>query len=124
VELLKQPQYTPFPVQEQVVSLWAGTTGKMDEVPVEDVRRFEAEFLDYLRREHSGLLQGIAETGLLDDDTTAALEDAISAFKQQFETSSGELLVKDEPVEALDQAEIGQEKVRKHVRRPPVQQQQ
>ena len=124
VELLKQPQYTPFPVQEQVVSLWAGTTGKLDEVPVEDVRRFEAEFLDYLRREQSGLLQSIAETGLLDDDTTAALEDAISAFKQQFETSSGELLVKDEPVEALDEAEIGQEKVRKHVRRPPVQQQQ
>jgi F-type H+/Na+-transporting ATPase subunit alpha len=123
VELLKQPQYTPFPVQEQVVSLWAGTTGKLDEVPVEDVRRFEAEFLDYLRREDSGLLQSIAETGLLDDDTTAALEDAISAFKQQFETSSGELLVKDEPVEALDEAEIGQEKVRKHVRRPPVQQQ-
>jgi F-type H+-transporting ATPase subunit alpha len=123
VELLKQPQYTPFPVQEQVVSLWAGTTGKLDEVPVEDVRRFEAEFLDYLRREHSGLLQSIAETGLLDDDTTAALEDAIGAFKQQFETSSGELLVKDEPVEALDEAEIGQEKVRKHVRRPPVQQQ-
>jgi F-type H+-transporting ATPase subunit alpha len=123
VELLKQPQYTPFPVQEQVVSLWAGTTGKLDEVPVEDVRRFEAEFLDYLRREHSGLLQGVAETGLLDDDTTAALEDAISAFKEQFETSSGELLVKDEPVEALDEAEIGQEKVRKHVRRPPVQQQ-
>jgi F-type H+-transporting ATPase subunit alpha len=123
VELLKQPQYTPFPVQEQVVSLWAGTTGELDEVPVEDVRRFEAEFLDYLRREHSGLLQSIAETGLLDDDTTAALEDAISAFKQQFETSSGELLVKDEPVEALDEAEIGQEKVRKHVRRPPAQQQ-
>src|SRR5215510_1038626 len=92
VELLKQPQYSPFPVQEQVVSLWAGTTGKVDEVPVEDVRRFEAEFLDYLRREHSGLLQTIAETGVLDDDTTAALEDAIGSFKQQFETSSGELL--------------------------------
>jgi F-type H+/Na+-transporting ATPase subunit alpha len=123
VELLKQPQYSPFPVQEQVVSLWAGTTGKVDEVPVEDVRRFEAEFLDYLRREHSGLLQSIAETGLLDDDTTAALEDAIGDFKPQFETSSGELLVRDEPVEALDEAEIGQEKVRKHVRRPPAQQQ-
>jgi F-type H+/Na+-transporting ATPase subunit alpha len=123
VELLKQPQYTPFPVQEQVVSLWAGTTGELDEVPVEDVRRFEAEFLDYLRREHSGLLQSIAETGQLDDDTATGLEDAISSFKQQFETSSGELLVKDEPVEALDEAEIGQEKVRKHVRRPPAQQQ-
>ena len=122
VELLKQPQYTPFPVQEQVVSLWAGTSGKLDEVPVEDIRRFESEFLDYLRREHKGLLDTIVETGLLSDDTTVALEDAINAFKQQFETSSGELLVKDEPVEALDEAEIGQEKVRKHVRRPPVEQ--
>src|SRR4029450_13708195 len=92
-------------------------------VPVEDVRRFEAEFLDYLRREHSGLLQSIAETGLLDDDTNAALEDAIRAFKEQFETRSGELLVKDEQVDALDEAEIGQEKVRKHVRRATGQQQ-
>jgi F-type H+/Na+-transporting ATPase subunit alpha len=124
VELLKQPQYTPFPVQEQVVSLWAGTSGKLDEVPVEDIHRFESEFLDYLRREHKALLDTIAETGQLSDDTTVALEDAINTFKQQFETSSGELLVKDEPVEALDEAEIGQEKVRKHVRRPPQQQQQ
>ena len=51
VELLKQPQYSPFPVEEEVVSIWAGTTGQLDDVPVEDVRRFETEFLDYLRRE-------------------------------------------------------------------------
>src|SRR5207248_9047760 len=52
VELLKQPQYTPFSIEEEVVSIWAGTTGQLDDVPVEDIRRFEAEFLDFLRREH------------------------------------------------------------------------
>ena len=57
VELLKQPQYRPFPMSEQAVSIWAGTTGKLDEVPVVDIRRFEAEFLDYLRREHKAILR-------------------------------------------------------------------
>ncbi len=46
VELLKQPQYSPFPVEHEVVSIWAGTTGQLDDVPVEDIRRFESEFLD------------------------------------------------------------------------------
>ena len=54
VELLKQPQYSPFPVEEQVVSIWAGTTGQLDDVPVEDIRRFEKEFLEYLRRSQAG----------------------------------------------------------------------
>src|SRR3712207_3188687 len=94
VELLKQPQYTPFPVEEEVVSIWAGTTGQLDDVPVDDVRRFEAEFLDYLRREHKGILNSIAETKLLPEETVQALKDAIASFKQQFETSGGELLVK------------------------------
>ncbi|MCI0690107.1 MAG: F0F1 ATP synthase subunit alpha [Sporichthyaceae bacterium] len=118
VELLKQPQYTPFPVQEEVVSIWAGTTGQLDDVPVEDIRRFESEFLDYLRTSHKGILDTIAETGLLEDDTVQSLTDAIGEFKSTFETSSGELLVKDEPVAALDEDEIAQEQVVRHVRRP------
>ena len=69
VELLKQPQYTPFPVEHEVVSIWAGTTGELDDVPVEDIRRFETEFLDYLRREHKGIFDGIRETKDLADDT-------------------------------------------------------
>ncbi len=52
--LLKQGQYSPYPLDDMTVSLWAGTTGKLDPVPVEDVSRFESEFLDYLHREHSG----------------------------------------------------------------------
>ena len=57
VELLKQPQSSPYPVEEQVVAVWAGTSGKLDDVEVEDTSRFESEFLDYLRRERGGVLQ-------------------------------------------------------------------
>ncbi|MEU6410698.1 F0F1 ATP synthase subunit alpha [Microbispora sp. NPDC046933] len=117
VELLKQPQYSPFPVEKQVVSVWAGTTGELDEVPVEDIRRFEAEFLDYLGTAQKGVFDSIRETKELTDDTVTTLKDAITEFKKGFTTSSGELLVNDEPVEALDASEVGQEKVVKHVRK-------
>ncbi|GIH61000.1 MULTISPECIES: F0F1 ATP synthase subunit alpha [Microbispora] len=117
VELLKQPQYSPFPVEKQVVSVWAGTTGELDDVPVEDIRRFEAEFLDYLGTAQKGVFDSIRETKELTDDTVTALKDAITEFKKGFTTSSGELLVNDEPVEALDASEVGQEKVVKHVRK-------
>src|ERR1700756_1843202 len=77
VELLKQPQYSPFPVEEQVVSIWAGANGHLDDVPVEDVSRFETDFLDYLRRSHAGILQTIRESLPLTEDTVTALKDAI-----------------------------------------------
>ncbi|MBP2705203.1 F0F1 ATP synthase subunit alpha [Microbispora sp. RL4-1S] len=118
VELLKQPQYSPFPVEKQVVSVWAGTTGELDDVPIEDVRRFESEFLDHLQTTQKGVFDSIRETKELSDDTVTALKDAITEFKKGFTTSSGELLVKDEPVEALDASEVGQEKVVRHVRKP------
>lgn len=116
VELLKQPQYTPFPVEREVVSIWAGTTGKIDEVPVEDIQRFEQEFLDYVRRTHEGIYKTIVETGEFSDDSAQALEDAIEEFKRQFQTSSGELLVNDEPVAPLEQSDVDQETVKRHVR--------
>jgi F-type H+-transporting ATPase subunit alpha len=119
VELLKQPQYTPFAVEHQVVSVWAGTTGKLDDVPVEDIARFESEFLDWLSRERKGVLETIAETRELSDDTVQSLNEAIDAFKQTFETSSGELLINDAPVEALDESDVEQEKVTRHVKRQP-----
>ncbi|MET7460027.1 F0F1 ATP synthase subunit alpha [Nonomuraea sp. NPDC005501] len=116
VELLKQPQYSPFPVEKQVVSVWSGTTGELDEVPAEDVRRFEAEFLDYLQSSRKGVFDAIRETKELSDDTVTALKDAITEFKKGFTTSSGELLVKDEPVAPLGAHEVGQEKIQKVVR--------
>jgi F-type H+-transporting ATPase subunit alpha len=112
VELLKQPQYTPYPVEDQVASIWAGTEGYLDDVPVEDVGRFETDFLDYLKRSRKGILDAIRETGQLSDDGVTALKDAVVEFKKGFETSSGELLVKDEPVEGT--AEQEQEKLKKY----------
>ena len=93
VELLKQRQSNPYPVEEQVVAVWAGTTGQLDSVAVEDVRRFEADFLDYLRREKAGLLAAIRETGKLEDSTRAGLEEAANVFKKQFFGHGGDHLV-------------------------------
>jgi F-type H+/Na+-transporting ATPase subunit alpha len=110
VELLKQPQYQPFPVEEQVVSIWAGANGHLDDVPVDDISRFETDFLDYLRRSHAGILQTIRETLKLSEDTITALKDAIGEFRKGFETSSGELLSgedeQSEPLESVDQETI------------------
>jgi F-type H+-transporting ATPase subunit alpha len=116
VELLKQPQYAPFPVEEQVVSIWTAGNGFMDDVPVEDIRRFESEFLENLRRNHEGVLTTIRETKDLSDDTVTALRDAVGTFRAGFETHTGELLVKDDEVEALEHE--GQEKIARRVQPP------
>jgi F-type H+/Na+-transporting ATPase subunit alpha len=116
VELLKQPQYSPLPVERQVVAVWAGTSGSLDDVPVEDIDRFENEFLDYLQRSHAGIYDAIRETGDLSDDTTTALKDAIDEFRRGFETSAGQMLVSDdESAEATDEDRVGQETVMKRV---------
>src|SRR3954454_8035347 len=81
VELLKQPQYSPFPVEHEIISIWTGTTGELDDVPVEDIRRFEAEFLDYVKRTEGGVLDTIRETGKFEDDTAAKLKDLVTEFK-------------------------------------------
>ncbi|WP_419997868.1 F0F1 ATP synthase subunit alpha [Streptomyces boninensis] len=92
VELLKQPQYAPFPTEDTVVSVWSGTNGKMDEVPVADIRRFERELLDYMHREKKDLMNSIVEGGKMPDETVQALSEAVDSFKRQFETSDGKLL--------------------------------
>jgi len=116
VELLKQPQYAPFSVERQVVSLWAGTTGRLDEVPVEDVRRFENEFLDYVAAHHAGTVAAIADSKVLSDESIADLIVAIDTFKKQFTTASGELLVKDVPVEALEESDVDQATITRKAR--------
>jgi len=120
VELLKQPQYAPFPVEEQVVSIWAGTTGQLDDVPVEDIGRFEEEFIAYMRRDQAGVLTAIRETGNLSDDDVTALQDAIARFRRTFEITGGQLLVSDEDqVSALGDGETEQESVPRYAQ--PVQ---
>ncbi|MGY4645568.1 F0F1 ATP synthase subunit alpha [Cellulomonas sp. URHB0016] len=91
-ELLKQGQYSPFAVEDQVASIWAGTKGKLDDVPVEDVRRFEAELIEHLRRK-TDVLTTIASTGKLDDATEKALAEAVDEVRNGFLVSDGTPLV-------------------------------
>ncbi|MFM7451453.1 MAG: F0F1 ATP synthase subunit alpha, partial [Actinomycetota bacterium] len=88
VELLKQQQYTPFSLERMIVSIWAGTTGQLDSIPVADIRRFESEFLDYVGREQKAIFDVIAESKELTDDTVVKLTAAINTFKEQFASSS------------------------------------
>src|SRR5262252_1260763 len=119
VELLKQPQYSPMPVERQAVSVWMGTNGYLDDVPVEDIRRFEAEFLDDLGRTNPGVYDGIRETGDLTDDTVVVLKDAIEDFRGRFETSSGELLVQEEEEEPMDEDEVRHDAITRRLPPPP-----
>jgi F-type H+-transporting ATPase subunit alpha len=119
MELFKQGQYAPFPVEHQVVSIWAASAGKLDAVPVEDISRFEAEFLDYLKRSHTGILDAIRETGKFEDDTRASLEKAYDSFLDQFETGDGSSIkVKPghEEFEALADEDVEQEQIVKQKR--------
>jgi F-type H+-transporting ATPase subunit alpha len=111
-ELLKQPQYSPYPVEEQVVSIWAGTKGKLDTVAVEDVLRFEREMIDYLGR-NTNVLTTLRETNVLDDDTTAEMEKAIDAFALEFQPGDGQGIGDpgSEDVDALEAENVGQEKI-------------
>ncbi|MCH1462891.1 MAG: F0F1 ATP synthase subunit alpha, partial [Candidatus Nanopelagicales bacterium] len=116
VELLKQAQYEPQAMEREVISVWAGTTGRLDDVPVEDIRRFDAEFLDYVERNKTEILDAIRSTSDLSDDTVSVLESTIEEFKRQFSTSSGQLLVNDEPVEALEDEDIDPTQITRSVR--------
>jgi F-type H+-transporting ATPase subunit alpha len=116
-ELLKQPQYSPYPVEEQVVSIWAGTNGKLDTIEVEDVLKFEAELLDHLRR-NTKILDTLRKTNVLDDDTKAELEKEVDKFVVAFQASGAEGLGApgSEEYDALSDAEINQEKIVKRKR--------
>ncbi len=112
LELLKQDQYSPYPFEDQSVVIWAGTTGKVDTVPTEDVRRWESEFLDFLHREHDDVLSGIRESGTLADSTREGLGKLVTEFGHQFRTSEGKTLLGDEAeAEAMADDEVQQEQI-------------
>jgi F-type H+-transporting ATPase subunit alpha len=121
VELLKQPQYQPLPVEEQVVSIFLGTGGHLDSVPVEDVHRFETEFLDHLRGSKDGILSDIRESQKLSEETEKKLVDAINEFKKGFAATGGGSVVADEHVEPLDEDQVAKEAVQVHKPAPPEQ---
>jgi len=119
VELLKQPQYQPMPVEEQVVSIFLGTGGHLDSVPVEDVRRFETELLDHLRGSGATILATIRDSQKLTDETADALTEVINNFKRGFAATGGVSVVPDEHVGALDEEKLGKESVEVHRPAPP-----
>ena len=101
VELLKQGQYSPYSLERQIVSIWAGTSGELDSVAVADIRRFESELLDFIGRERKDIFTVISETKQLEDDTIAKMKTAVADFKKQFKPSAA-AIVNDAPAEALD----------------------
>jgi len=110
-ELLRQPQYSPYPVEEQVLSVWAGTNGHFDDIAVSDVLRFESELLTYVRS-NTQILQTIAETGQWTDDTAAAATTAIEAFKKTFITGDGKpLVVGEETTTAIEDESLSNEQI-------------
>jgi F-type H+-transporting ATPase subunit alpha len=121
VELLKQPQYQPSPVEEQVISIFLGTGGHLDSVPAEDVHRFETEFLDHIRGAKDGILSDIKESQKLSEETEKKLVDAINEFKKGFAATGGGSVVRDEHVEALDEDQVEKEAVQVHKPAPPEQ---
>jgi F-type H+-transporting ATPase subunit alpha len=116
VELLKQPQYTPMAVEDQVVAIFLGTKGHLDSVPVADVSRFEGEFLEHLRASNSTILSDIKSSQKLTEDTEVALTEAVADFKRGFATSDGSSVVPDAHVAAMDEADVEKEAVK--VRKP------
>jgi F-type H+-transporting ATPase subunit alpha len=112
VELLKQGQYAPVPVEEQIVVIYLGSEGYMDSVPVGDVRRFEKELLEHLRRSDDDVLGEVRSTKVLDDDNIERLVRQVNDFKSQFTASDGSSVVVNEAeAETMDPDEVGQEQV-------------
>ncbi|MEQ4301298.1 F0F1 ATP synthase subunit alpha [Plantactinospora sp. B6F1] len=101
VELLKQTNYQPLPVHEQVVSVWIGTEGKLDDIPIGEVRRFESEFLEFLRHQYKPTMQSIADNNW-DDDIINALNEAVTRFKQMFLGKEDEVRINEAPAEAME----------------------
>ena len=111
VELLKQRQYQPMPVEEQVVSIFLGTGGHLDSVPVEDVRRFETELLDHMRASEEKFLAGIRDSQKLSEEGENQLTEIIKNFKKGFAASDGGSVVPDEHVDAMDEEDLEKESV-------------
>ncbi|CAB4706006.1 unannotated protein [freshwater metagenome] len=111
VELLKQHQFSPMSVQNQVVAIWLGTRGHLDSVPVADVTRFESEFIEHLQASRPGIFDDIKNTLKLNEETEQQLVAAVADFKKGFATTDGSSVIPDEHVEALAEDEVQKESV-------------
>jgi F-type H+-transporting ATPase subunit alpha len=118
VELLKQPQYSPYSVVDEVIVIWAGTTGQLDDVPVGDVRRFETEFLPWIKRHRSDTYTAIESSGLLNDDNLEGLKSGIDEFKELFRSGDTGIKVNETEAAALADGRETRETVTREVPRP------
>jgi F-type H+-transporting ATPase subunit alpha len=117
VELLKQAQYSPMAVEDQVVAIFLGTQGHLDSVPAEDVSRFETEFLEHVKASHSEILTGIKESKKLSEEAEEKLVSVINDFKKGFAASDGSsVVVSESDADALDPEDLEKESVK--VRKP------
>ncbi|CAN5168201.1 F0F1 ATP synthase subunit alpha [soil metagenome] len=107
VQLLKQPQFDPIPIEEQVIAIWAITNAKFDDLPVDDVPRFQDELSDYLHGNHGDLVEGIRDDGELGDDRISELDKACDELRQRFRVSGDE--EEETPGEAASGGRSGEE---------------
>jgi F-type H+-transporting ATPase subunit alpha len=112
VELLKQAQYSPLSVEDQVIEIFLGTQGHLDSVPAEDVSRFSAELLEHVKASHSDITNAIKTTKKLSEEDEAKLVTVINDFKKGFAATDGSSVVVTDKAAALDPAELGQESVK------------
>ena len=119
VELLKQPQYSPYSVVDETIVIWAGTTGQLDDIPVGDVRRFEQELLPWLKRHRSDTYTAIESSNDLNDDQIESLQGGVSEFKELFKQGDTGIKVQDAEAEALEEGRESRETVTREVRPAP-----
>jgi F-type H+-transporting ATPase subunit alpha len=118
VELLKQGQYEPMPVEKQVVSIWAGGNGYLDDIPVEDVRRFERELLEFMEASHPDVLEHIRTQGTLPEEVESKLKEAVEQFKGRFRPSGERPAPREREADPMAEGEEGQDSVKRYRRRP------
>jgi F-type H+/Na+-transporting ATPase subunit alpha len=118
VELLKQGQYEPVPIERQVMALWAGVNGYLDDIPVEDVRRFERELLEFLDADHPDVGEHIRNEGSLPDEVEAKLKEAVEQFRGRFRTSDGRRPPREAEARPMEEGEEEQDSVKRYHRSP------
>ena len=111
VELLKQTEHAPQSVEHQMISIWLAGEGEFDDVPVEDIRRFEAELIEHLRSNASGVFDQIAGGTPFTEESQAQLKQSTSEFKRGFQTTDGTPIIREPEARAMEQDEVKQSEI-------------
>jgi len=118
VELLKQPQYSPYSVTDETIVIWAGTTGLLDDIPVGDVRRFEQELLTWLKRHRKDTYTAIESSNDLNDDQIGSLQSGVDEFKTLFKQGDTGVKLNEPEAKAMEEGRETRETVTREVHRP------